>query len=155
MKFSLCALRNTGGYLLGCHAPDTILLGLGFLLLSSSAFAQPQMAVIPFENLSGIRVASIEIMPLIEKTVSQKGYQILRKKSSKNFWLRKEFDSLTPFLLLSPKNWLEDLACKQSSPGPFFPMYLVSIHRSDFQQGSSQKRVISYGVRRSVSPGRI
>jgi len=87
MKFSLCALRNTGGYFLGCHAPDTILLalGLGFLLLSSSAFAQPQMAVIPFENLSGIRVASIEIMPLIEKTVSQKGYQTLKKETLEKF----------------------------------------------------------------------
>jgi TolB-like protein len=64
-------------------------LGFGFFLLPLPAFAQPQIAIIPFENLSGIRVASTEIMPLIEKTVSKKGYVILEKEALEKF-LREE-----------------------------------------------------------------
>src|SRR4030042_2339782 len=60
-------------------------LCLGFLLSPSVGYSQSQIAIIPFENLSGIRAASIEIMPLIEKTVAKKGYQILQKESLEKF----------------------------------------------------------------------
>jgi TolB-like protein len=58
---------------------------VAFFLIPSMVWSQPRIAITPFENLSGIRVAPIEVMPVIESTIAKKGYQILQKELLEKF----------------------------------------------------------------------
>lgn len=62
---------------------------LGFALLPSLVWSQPQIAVLPFENLSGIRAASGKTMPSIDKVLIEKGYKLLPREVLERF-LREE-----------------------------------------------------------------
>ncbi len=69
MRYALCAL------------PCLVVLSL----LPLTVWSQPQIALLPFENLSGIRVAPGETIPIIEKALTTRGYKILQREPLEKF----------------------------------------------------------------------
>jgi TolB-like protein len=66
--------------------PAWVVLILLLLLLPSAALSEPpKIGLVPFENLSGTRVAAGQVMPVIEKIVAKKGFTLIKGKPMENF----------------------------------------------------------------------